>query len=791
MNEPEEFAKNFARLTPRQREVLSHIMEGKSNQEIVEHDRISPGTVRKYVQNICDILQVPGEKGHSRKLALVTLVRRYKPDFLKEPQQDLETLEEDGNSYEFDLDFVGREGAIAHLDQLRQEGKTCVLIQGAGGVGKTVLAERYLAAQFPGRLVRFDVAKEKQAVGSASGLLESKLKELGEEPGREFAVSCDRLRSKLKAEAYGVLVDNLEPALDGHGRLISEHREYVELLRVLSDASLKSFTLITSREQLSENLSIELYRLDYLKVKAWGTYFKQKDLNVDAAVLAEMHGTYRGNALAMRVLRGRIVEDYQGNIERYWAEHQTPDGLVVEQAMENLITQQFERLQQVNLNAYNLLCRMGCFRFQDVPTVPREGLFCLLWDIPQNKAQKAIDTLRDLALVDRVDGEYRLHPLIKEQAIERLRNSEDWERANRTAAKFWKNIVQIIKTLEDFNRAFEDYYHYISISDYENALDAILKRKQSIWKEYYYINSEIKCDERLCTVARRFGLHTLFIDAINKLIEKVTQPTAKRIIVLLNLAENLWARGEVREAIEIYQNCYQSMLVLNLNEVTENNNQLLELIFIFSQGVCFFELGQTEVALDHLITVYQKAKQAEIFFYVIESSFVLAACYAKSKIFEKSNYFINEDYLYYCKYGDQLSSWAIVHRHFFLGEAYYFMDSFEKSEVHYKKAMDEAENMTFFQVIGKSYSGLAKLKRSHGDYISALSNHRQAIQTLNTIDAKCDLAEAYYQIALTYKAMGDTPNSQDYFNQSIALWQKINAPKQIERIQKSMNTPPQ
>jgi len=48
-------------------------------------------------------------------------------------------------------------------------------------------------------------------------------------------VSIDRLKRKLQSDRMGILIDNLEPALDSAGKFIELHRRYVELLRVLAD----------------------------------------------------------------------------------------------------------------------------------------------------------------------------------------------------------------------------------------------------------------------------------------------------------------------------------------------------------------------------------------------------------------------------------------------------------------------------------------------------------------------------------------------------------------------------
>ena len=46
-----------------------------------------------------------------------------------------------------DLGFVGRQGAIADLTALVAQGHRTLLIQGEGGLGKTTLAQHFLAQQ--------------------------------------------------------------------------------------------------------------------------------------------------------------------------------------------------------------------------------------------------------------------------------------------------------------------------------------------------------------------------------------------------------------------------------------------------------------------------------------------------------------------------------------------------------------------------------------------------------------------------------------------------------------------
>ena len=291
-----------------------------------------------------------------------------------------------------DPNFVGRTGAIADLNALVERGAKVIVIQARGGVGKTTLARKYLQQEF-GSFLEFPIAKETKDIASIESLVEEKLKQLGEEPGREFLVSIDRLKRKLQGEAIGILIDNLEPALDSSGKFIEPHRRYVELLRVLSDPSVQSVTLVTSRERLYEpSVAVQHYLLNSLDVAAWEQFFQLRQLSPDAPSLAALHRAYGGNAKAMEIISSAIQTDHAGDVAAYWQANQ--DDLLIERALEDLVTQQFDRLQQLDQDAYNLFCRMGCYRYQDVPTVPIEGLMCLLWDVPEQRHRRIIKVLQ-------------------------------------------------------------------------------------------------------------------------------------------------------------------------------------------------------------------------------------------------------------------------------------------------------------------------------------------------------------------------------------------------------------
>ena len=66
----------LARLTPREREVLGLMAEGRSNQAIARDLVISDAAVAKHIGNIFTKLDLPGiEEGHRRVLAVLTYLR--------------------------------------------------------------------------------------------------------------------------------------------------------------------------------------------------------------------------------------------------------------------------------------------------------------------------------------------------------------------------------------------------------------------------------------------------------------------------------------------------------------------------------------------------------------------------------------------------------------------------------------------------------------------------------------------------------------------------------------------
>ena len=663
--------------------------------------------------------------------------------------------------------FVGREGAIARLNTHINQGAKIIVIQAAGGVGKTKLAEEYFNSQGFELVIHLQMAKEKENIQLVESVIEGWLKQdFDEEPGREFWEMLRRLKRQLQTRKIGVLIDNLEPALDGQGRFIEPHRRYVELLRVLADANVLSVTLITSRDRLCEpDVNVAHYSLPGLDEQAWQQFFMSRHINIDIPTLNAMHKAYGGNAKAMGILWGAIQEDFDGDMVGYWRENSVDP--LVKTDLKNLVTSQFERLQELSSEAYQLLCRLGCYRYQDVPTVPTQGLLCLLWDVPEAQRRRVIESLRSRSLVECFKGEYWLHPMIRAEAIARLRASEDWEETNRTAAEFWTESVQIVETIQQALISLEAYYHYIEIKNFELAAEILIKPRDNKWEK----------GEPLGSSFYRLGLLKQMISAINKIISSI-KPSYSLSSLYNILGDLYWLTGSLHKAIQYHE--------ISKNIAIDFNCLKFNIVSYVNIGLCKLEIGEIENAISNFEVASKLAQNNFYHRFAIESWFCLALCYSclgvQNKAFEFAEK-VEDSELFKIKL---LSAWAAGYSLLFLGLTYKNLGCNKKSFEMYHRALDYAKESHYAQVKAKALSGMAELYREQAEFATALSHHSESIELLDKIGAKCDLAEANYQLALTYQKMGNTEKSQTPFQEAIRLFHEMEAPNQVEKVRKAI-----
>ena len=768
-------------LTDAQCSLIDQFLQGKTIQNAAKDSGYSQSHAKRVSADISEAIALAmGELKPINKSSWLPKIR----DYLRQ-QPNSDSVEGEGPIAHPSIpnqNFVGREGAIASLNTHINQGAKIIVIQANGGVGKTTLAHEYLNSQGFDLVLDLPMAKEKENIQLVDSVIEGWLKQdFDEEPGREFWEMLRRLKRQLQTRKIGILIDNLEPALDGQGRFIQSHHRYVELLRVLADPTVQSVTLITSRCRLCEpDVTVDHYSLPGLDEPAWQQFFRSRHINIDIPALKAMHKAYAGNAKVMGILCGAIREDFDGDMVAYWRNNS--GYLLVKADLENLVTSQFDRLQELNSEAYRLLYRLGCYRYQDVPTVPTEGLLCLLWDVPEGQRRRVIESLRNRSLVEFNNGEYWLHPMIREEAIARLRASEDWEEANRKAAEFWTDSVKTVETVENLLKAFEAYYHYVEINDFEQAGSVIARKRDTNWRN----------GEPLGASFNRLGLLQPMVYLINSIISQINNDYILSIVYSC-LGNSYWITGGINAARESHNLSFKAaertLLSINLRPSINFEAKRWKTWSLMNAGLCKIDLWELEEAVNifqNIEVICDNHNDAETGLYENEKDYLYCLAFLKSCLG------FQDIALSYAKQAEVVidklhyTSWSQGYSLLFMGLTYKNLGEFDKSFEMFRQAIAFAEKTHYTQVKAKALSGMAELYREQSDFTTALSHHSESIALLDKIGAKCDLAEAYYQRALTYQKMGDTEKSQTSFQEAIRLFNEMEAPNQVEKVRKAI-----
>ena len=670
------------------------------------------------------------------------------------------------------LEFIGRDRDLTNLANLNRQAKI-VLIKAGAGVGKSTLAREFLQTQFK-KVIRIEMGLESGNVTPAEEKVSQILrKDFDEEPSRDFGINLDILREKLadRANPIGVLIDNLEPALDENYRFREKLRGYDALLAVLGDRDVCSFTLITSRRSLiATRAKVHEYLLKGLDITAWRQYFHDCENGVDSESLMQMCVAYNGNAKVMDILHGAIKNRFDGNIAAYWNRYK--DALLADSELETLISVEMDWLRDNQPDAYKLLCRMGCYRYQDVKTVPFEGLICLLWDVPESRQNWVVDYLSKTSLIE-AKGEYCLHPAVRYKAKFQLTDNEiDWEIANQKAAQFWEEQVKTIEIIDDALKAFESYHHYLAINNPNAACETITRERECRWEKH--IEEDGRLGEPLGYSYLRLGL----LESITVATQAVLPRTDKQLILARAcnlLGDLLWLTGKPYIAISYHEKTHG----IALNRHNEYPKfKRLHYSSLLNRGLCYLSLWEVEKAHNFFLDLQNVSlsgiSEQEMIqlgkYNLFRSNFCLSL--TNSLIGDKENTLIcidksiltsNEQIFY--------SAWSRGYSLIFIAQAYKNIRYLEKSNIKYEEAIKFANDSNYFQVKAMALYGIGELERINYKYFSALSYIQSAVEILHKIQAKHDLSEAYFQLGLTYQAMGEHDQAKEYKAKALELFE--------------------
>jgi len=428
---------------------------------------------------------------------------------------------------------------------------------------------------------------------------------------------------------------------------------------------------------------------------------------------------------------------------------------------------------------------MGCYRYQDVPTVPIEGLFCLLWDVPESRHRRVIKSLQDRSLLDCEGGDFWLHPVLRAEGISRLRNYKDWELSNRKSAEFWTKNTTRVEKLEDAIKAFESYYHYLEIKDFDQIFNLFTGRK---------INNNFARTETLAFAHYRLGVFQQMTLAIERTIENTNfgYPLAKLHNILGNL---YWLKGLPQRAIESHEQVRELVAKhLDLLSSSGANNDLwitlmsLEAYSLGNIAFCKISLWELEEAASFLkesIVVAESINDSKnerhltrvkIGFAYLKTfmGFNQEAC----KLLEETH---KKTYL-----SMEALPWDVGYHLVFLSLTYINLGEFRDALDVCSHAIKYSDKTNYTQIKGLILNIQGQIFRKQEIFEKSIANHLQAIALLDKIGAKCDLAETHYHIGLTYQTMDEFEKSQESFQEAIRLFNEMEAPKQVERVKRSM-----
>jgi tetratricopeptide (TPR) repeat protein len=742
--------------------IIGQVWLGQKYPDIAAEYHCTEGHVKDIAAALWQLLsQLVGER--VTKTNLKSILQRHAIAVVPQPSQIA------------NYQFIGREGAIARLDQLIQQGQRTIVIQGEGGVGKTALAQQYLKTCGCDLILELSMAKETTQITPAEIVVEEWLRQdLQTEPGREFGVSLLRLKRQLTTRKIGILIDNLEPALDRDGRIVVAQRSYVELLRVLTDRQLSGVTLITSRDRLCEvDLNLIHYRLSGLDINTWQTYFNYRQIDTTMAAIHPLHQTYGGNAKAMEIIAGNIYTDLDGDLEVYLQADR--DSQFVETGLKQLIANQFDRLQLLDPDAYQLLCRAGCYRYQELSRVNLDALFCLLWDIEPAQRSTVVNSLKNRSLIESCRGQYWLHPAVRAESIARLRHSSDWIQSHQQAAKYWINSVTKIIDIDTAITALEAYYHYIEIEDFSQAASVLLQSRDNQWGQFLPLASNLY----------RLGLIQPALTAITQIIPALS--SSRTTAELDNILGDIyWISGRVGQAIETQQ--YAINYTSKALEITDQADQshdtyclrILNIDSLFSTGLYHIDLWELVEARNLFQQVIEIANNTSHDRWVQKAKICLALVQSNLNHHVAAQQLLTEIEPLIIQ-----QKWTGSSAYFLqiIGQTYTNLGNYDRAHTIYQQTLTFCQTGNYLQTQARTLTGLGRLYRLQGNFPIAQTTHLQAIEILDRLGAKCDLAEAYYQAGLTWQQAGDLHQSQIYCDlYAHQLFTEIVAPQQLAKI---------
>jgi tetratricopeptide (TPR) repeat protein len=276
--------------------------------------------------------------------------------------------------------------------------------------------------------------------------------------------------------------------------------------------------------------------------------------------------------------------------------------------------------------------------------------------------------------------------------------------------------------------------------------------------------------------------------AITQIIEQVNSPYYQSELYNI-LGDLYWITGKINLAISCQEKtiaiAMQCLKLLDLNEKTKHDFyylKMLEVDSLLSIGLYKIDLWELPEAASFFQRIIEQTANTDHYRWGQKASVCLA--FVNSYLGLKQEAISSADRIYDAIVNERLFEHSGRFAYFMqiLGQTYINLNESEKALEMFTKAIAFSEESHYLQVKGKALTSLAELERKNNNKNLALTYHLEAVEVLEKIGAKCDLAEAYFQLSITYKSLESIHQYQKNFERAIQLFTEIEAPKQVEKI---------
>ena len=413
---------------------------------------------------------------------------------------------------------------------------------------------------------------------------------------------------------------------------------------------------------------------------------------------------------------------------------------------------------------------MGCYRYQDVPTVPIEGLFCLMWDVPEKEHKRVVKVLRDRSLIESLDGKYWLHPTIKEEGRLRIKEKNQyWFKVHERLALFWQEKNKTIETIEETLESLETYFHHIEAKNYENAANSLLFVRDCKMGSY----------ETLTRTCYRLGLFNQAKSALSiiaKNEERVGSPVLSGVYQILGTME--YFSGNIASSLQMTRKSKQL--------AKERKCLEFEVLSLLNEGFCKTALLEYQEAEESFIHALLISKDCEYYRHIAT---VDAYSYLAYLTALKGNMRTAYKYIDDAEKLIETIRLTVFGRGYSLcliGSAYMVLGKYKKSHEMYNRSIEHAERSLFKKLHGNSLNCLGVLQRKQGNKEDSLTSHLKALSLFEKLDITFDIAETYYFLGLIYRDLDKRVIEKRFLEKSLTLMRKLEFGKQIERVESEL-----